>query len=202
MPGARRETDSSTEEIPLPKVESPKHLDFAGAKDVHELPDVDRERLVEATCTSHPDSETESDATESDEEFDWEAEDDARSNKDDSIANASNVRRGRAVWRAFMKLSRLLRTLIIAVLGIGILITPLLVFQLRFNNTPGKVEAHVWSLWMTITWAASCGTYLIVDLAPVLVLAVFRLFSHRVERMQITLEVRLHVCNTTSRPNF
>lgn len=188
MPGARKETDSPTEDIPLPRVET-KHLDFAGAPDVHDLPDVDRERLVEATRTSHHDSDSDSDGTDSEDDFDWEAEDDARSTKADPLVNATNVRRGRAVWRAFMRLSRPVRTLIIAVLGTGILITPLLVFQLRFNNTPGRIQAHVWSLWMAITWAASCGTYLIVDLAPVLALAVFRLFSHRVERMQITVEL-------------
>ncbi|EKM50351.1 uncharacterized protein PHACADRAFT_152233 [Phanerochaete carnosa HHB-10118-sp] len=188
-PGAQTETDSPTEVgSPLPKAET-KHFDFASPPDVHDLPDVDRERLVEATRAEEPDSDTDSDATESEEDFDWEGEDDARSTKSDHLENAANVRRGRAVWRAFMKLSRPLRTLIVAVLGIGVLITPLLVFQLRFNNTPGRVEAHVWSLWMAITWAASCGTYLIVDLTPVLALAIFRLFSHQVERMQITIEL-------------
>ena len=184
------------EHISLPQVESSprpfKPQDFGRGKtdNFEDLPDPDRERLVEATRRSTHDSDTDSDATES-EDFDWEAEDDARSTRNNPIVNPTNVRRGRALWQAFMRLSRPVRTLIIGILGAGILITPLLVFQLRLNHTPGRVQAHVWSLWMTITWAASCGTYLVVDLAPTVALAIFRLFSHRVERMQITVEVCL-----------
>ena len=181
--------DPTKDEIHLPKINSsPKPLDFVPRKDIDGLSDVDRDRLAEATRVSQHDSDTESDATDSDDDFDWDAEDDARSQRH-VMDTPGNVRRGRAVYRAFMKLSRLLRTLIVAVLGAGILITPLLVFQLRFTNTPGRIQAHVWSLWMSITWAASCGTYLIVDLAPTVALGIFRLFSHSFERMQITVEV-------------
>jgi hypothetical protein len=201
MPEEDSHLPTGTEDTPLAQVRSSprqlKPLDFGLRKGEHEhehledLPDPDRERLVEeATRASHHDSDTDSDATDS-EDFDWEAEDDARSTRNPDGDLTANVRRGRAVWRAFMRLSRFIRTLIIAVLGAGILITPLLVFQLRLRNTPGRIQAHVWSLWMAITWAASCGTYLVVDLAPTLALAVFRLFSHRVERMQITVEVRI-----------
>lgn len=195
MPGARNSPSPSAEDIPLPTLNSPKHsspkpLDFVQHKELNDLPDVDRERLIEATRTSHHDSDTESDATESDEDFDWDAEDDARSGRNIDVADTVNVRRGRAVWRAFMRLSRFVRTLIIGVLGAGILITPLLVFQLRFTNTPGRVQAHVWSLWMAITWATSCATYLLVDLAPAAALGILKLFSHSFERWQITVEVR------------
>lgn len=186
MPGARQD---SPEAVPLPKrTSSPKPQDFVFRKDLDGSIDIDDDRLAEATRTSHHDSDTDSDATDSEDDFDWDAEDDARSQRNMSDVPV-NVKRGRAMWRAFLKLSRPLRTLIIAVLGTGVLITPLILFEVHFKNTPGRVQARVWSLWLAITWAATCITYLAVDLAPMLVLGVFRLFSHSFERLQITVEL-------------
>ena len=99
------------------------------------------------------------------------------------------MKRGRWVWHIFMKLSRFSRTLLVAGIGVAILITPLIVFQVHFRSTPGRTQAYVWSLWLTITWAASCGTYLLVDLAPKLALWILHLLSHSMERWQITVGV-------------
>ena len=88
-----------------------------------------------------------------------------------------------------MKLSRFVRTLLVGILGAGILITPLLVFKLRFNDSPARIQAHVWSLWLSITWAAGTATYMIVDLAPWLLLHLLHLFGYSVERLQMLVEV-------------
>ncbi len=186
MTGTRND-DSPTEDAPLPSLHIPKHYDYAPQTDPQDLPDVDRENIVNDTQDhDHSDTDSTGTGTDFEDDFDWEAEDDALSMRQE---NTTTAKRGRAVYRAFMKLSRPLRTLLVAVLGTGILITPLLVFELRFKNTPNRVQAHVWSLWLAISWAAACGTYLIVDAAPTFALGVFRLFSHKVERIQITVEV-------------
>jgi hypothetical protein len=178
-------TDTSTEEIQLPTLTSPKSHDYAASKITTDIPDVDRDRLTNATRIDH--DESGSDLTDSEDEFDWDAEDDARSEHHKDL---SKSRRGRAIWLAFMRLSRTFRTLIVGAIGAGILITPLLVFQLRFNSSPARRQAHVWSLWLTIVWAASCVTYLVVDWTPTIASGIIRLFSHSFERMKITIEVR------------
>ena len=157
MPDTQSSGKTSSEEIPLPRLTSPKPRDYAAAKHTDDLPEVDRDRLTNVTRIDHDDTASDL-MTESEDEFDWDAEDDALSmHRKDPL---TRVRRGRAVWLAFMKLSRTVRTLIVGAIGVGILITPLLVFQLRFNSSPAKRQAHVWSLWLTITWAAGCVTYL------------------------------------------
>lgn len=187
MSRSNRNSDSTAEDIPLPPLRDPKEHDFAQLRtDPQHLPDVDRDELFNATLTTDntdSDSGTESDAT-----FNWEEEDDSQSTRGHLETKA---KRGRWIWHAFMKLSRPVRTFIVAIIGSGILITPLIVFQVRFAHTPGHVQAHVWSLWLAITWAVGCATYLVIDLAPRVVLGIFRLFSHKVERMQITVEVSI-----------
>ncbi|KAI0704350.1 Mechanosensitive ion channel-domain-containing protein [Cytidiella melzeri] len=178
--------ESTPEEIQLPKLTSPKVHDYAASKKTADLPDVDRDRLTNVTQIENDDNASDL-FTDSEDEFDWEAEDDDLSTHHKDLPTRSI--RGRAVWLAFMKLSRTLRTLLVGVLGVGILITPLLVFQLRFNSSPARRQAHVWSLWLTITWAAACATYLAVDLAPALASGIFRLFSHSFERIKITIEL-------------
>ncbi|KAI0788812.1 Mechanosensitive ion channel-domain-containing protein [Abortiporus biennis] len=131
-------------------------------------------------------SESDSTATVTSDEFDWEAEDDARSIHFKAKAAAT---RGQAVWKYFMKLSRPIRTLIIGSIGAGILITPLLVFKLRFNSSPGRIQAHTWSLWLAVTWGAGCITYLVVDLLPGLFLFLCGLFGFKVERLKTTVEL-------------
>lgn len=185
MPGQR--TDSPGEEIPLPRLESPRPHDYVPRKDLQDLSDADREQLMKAT-QKHHDSDSDSSGTDSGTEFDWDAEDDASGRKVETTVHA---KRGRLVYHAFMRLSKFVRTLIVATLGAGILITPLLVFQLKFTNTPGRIQAHVWSLWAAVSWAAGCATYLIVDVAPSVAVAIFRLFTHRVERLQMGVEVSL-----------
>ena len=147
--------------------------------------DVNRDPLVDPNPNDSDD--TDETATDEDDEFDWDAEDDAKSAH---IAASIKARRGHAIYRAFLKLPKILRVLLVGVIGAGVLITPLLVVQLRFHTSVVKKHAYVWSLWLTITWAAGVGTYIIVDAIPHLVLVILRLSNYKVERLRVTVEVR------------
>ncbi|KAL7280810.1 hypothetical protein ACG7TL_005754 [Trametes sanguinea] len=148
---------------------------------------VNRDKLV------NPDDDRESNDsddtvtdTDSEDEFDWEAEDDAKS----QMAAASiKARRGYAVYRAFMKLPKFIRVLLVGGIGAAILITPLLVVNLRFNTSVVKAQVHVWSLWLAITWAAGVATFVVVDAIPHLVLVVLRITSYKVERARVSIEL-------------
>lgn len=149
--------------------------------DAHKQPD-----LPNMTREDIPDdSDTDTTAAESLNDFDWSEGDEEKSNIGDQVA----AKRGRRLWLAFMKLSRPVRAVLICVVGVAILVTPLLVVNLRFRENPAKVQVHVWSLWFTIMWAASCGTYLLVDSITRMVLNIMRLLGRQVERLKIQLEV-------------
>ncbi|KAI0080156.1 hypothetical protein K474DRAFT_1658136 [Panus rudis PR-1116 ss-1] len=186
-------SSSKSEDIPLPTLKVAKDHDYAPAPRID--PDynpketaVNREDLVNIErVNSNYSSDSTATDTDDDDEFDWNADDDATSQKhpDEPV----KAKRFAAIWRGFMKLARPIRTLIIAIIGGGILITPLLVFRLRFNNSPARLQAHAWSLWLAITWAAACVTYLVVDGIPGFILRLIKLFGYSVERLQTTVEL-------------
>ncbi|THH32364.1 hypothetical protein EUX98_g1804 [Antrodiella citrinella] len=185
MPNASA-SRSNSDEIPLSSLHILKAADYAHAKnDLGTESPVDRDDIVKPT--PDPSDDSDSTATNSSDEFDWDGGDDALSAMD--VGGKAKAKRGRAIWSAFMKLSRSLRTILVGILGAGILITPLLVFKLRFNSSPMRIQAHVWSLWLAITWGAGCITYIIVDLLPWLILHLVHLFGHSVERLQIYIEL-------------
>ncbi|KAJ6474595.1 Mechanosensitive ion channel-domain-containing protein [Mycena vitilis] len=136
-------------------------------------------------------SDSDSTATDSSDEFDWDEEDDeARAEK---AGGSHRAKRGRALWLAFMKLARPVRTLFVGIVGCGILITPLLVFQLRFKSSKAEPHVHAWSLWLAIIWAAACLTGLVVDNIPRFIVFLVVLFGGQVERLKIQLELTLAV---------
>ncbi|KAI8996381.1 Mechanosensitive ion channel-domain-containing protein [Trametes punicea] len=150
---------------------------------------IDRDKLVKPDDHDDKDSNLSSSTTtdtDSEDEFDWEAEDDAKSQQ---IAASIKARRGHALYRAFLKLPRFLRALLIGCIGAAILITPLLVVNLRFSTSVVKAQVHAWSLWLAITWAAGVVTYIVVDAIPHLVLVVLRLTSYKVERARVSIEL-------------
>lgn len=127
-------------------------------------------------------------ATNSSDEFDWSAE--------DKVTNSKNVlelqqkaRRGRRMWNMFMKLARPIRTAVIGLLGAAMLISPLLVVEFRFRDTVVHDHVFAWSLWFSVTWAAGCVTYTVVDLFPSLVIRTVMIFHGRIEILQSQLEV-------------
>lgn len=155
------------------------------SEEQHKQPD-----LLNITREDTPDdSDTDTTAAESLNDFDWSEDDEEKSNIGDQVA----AKRGRRLWLAFMKLSRPVRVVLICVVGVAILVTPLLVVNLRFRENPAKVQVHVWSLWFTIIWAASCGTYLLVDSITHMVLIIMTLLGRQVERLKIQLELIMAV---------
>ncbi|KAF9445920.1 hypothetical protein P691DRAFT_709572 [Macrolepiota fuliginosa MF-IS2] len=92
-----------------------------------------------------------------------------------------------------MKLSRPLRVLLVGSIGAAILITPLLVVELRFRESPVRPQVHVWSLWLTITWSAGCVTLLVANAIPHIVLLVIRMFGGHVERLKSQVELTMAV---------
>ncbi|KAF8892116.1 Mechanosensitive ion channel-domain-containing protein [Infundibulicybe gibba] len=135
-------------------------------------------------------SDTDTTATNSSDEFDWDEDEDSKEKHTERI----KARRGRAIWMGFMRLARPFRVMLVAILGAGVLITPLLVVQFRFNRTgPITSQVYVWSLWFSIIWAAGCATYLVVDSIPRVVIAIIVLFGGQVERLKTQLELTLAV---------
>lgn len=132
-------------------------------------------------------SESDTTVTNSSDEFDW-YEDEGVNSSDEKIV----ARRGRAIWIAFMKLSKLVRVLLVGMVVAAISLTPLLVVELRFKGNLISSQVHFWSLWLTITWAAGCITYLLVDSIPHVVVSAMLIFGARVEQRKIHLEVRMH----------
>ncbi len=154
--------------------------DFAAqSQPVHFHSDKD----IEMTNDKASVADTDTTATGSSDEFDWDEDNEQRN------VSAVKARRMRLVYVAFMKLARPIRTLLVALIGAGILITPLLVVQFRFKDSSARMQVYVWSLWLSITWAAACVTYLVVDLLPRVIISLVMMLSGKVERLKIQVEV-------------
>ncbi|KAG6903175.1 hypothetical protein C0995_002718 [Termitomyces sp. Mi166 len=146
----------------------------------------DHDYVAELSETPQP-SDTDT-ATNSSDEFDWDDDEDFKSQQD-----TIKAKRGRALWLAFMKLSRVVRVFLVGALVAAILITPFIIVKLRFKGNPVSVQVHVWSIWLTVTWAAACGTYLFVDAIPRVILFVVNLFGGHVERLKLQMELVMAV---------
>ncbi|KAJ7115785.1 Mechanosensitive ion channel-domain-containing protein [Mycena epipterygia] len=161
-----------------------KERDFAPQLDEHP------EQLPAQAQLAHSDSDSTS--TDSSDDFDWD-EDDEDTKRPSNTEKVHRAKRGRAIWLAFMKLARPIRTLLVGFVGTAILITPLLVFQLRFRSNVAQPHVHAWSLWLAIIWAAGCITSIVVDNITRFLIALVVLFGGQVERLKIQLELTLAV---------
>ncbi|KAG8938925.1 hypothetical protein FRC04_007324 [Tulasnella sp. 424] len=145
-----------------------------------------------------PDSEagtatddTDTEATCSSDESNWSDDEDAKSRK---VAAEKKARRGRAVWLAFKKLARPVRTFLLAVIFGGIFVTPALIFLFVFPNNPAKPHVVPWSLWIGISWAVACALSLIVDLFPRFLLwIIFVIYGKAPETFKTQLELFMAV---------
>ncbi|KAL4264922.1 EF-hand domain-containing protein [Pleurotus pulmonarius] len=136
--------------------------------------------------TKSLDSDTDTTATNSDDEFDWD-NDDEFSRPD--LTERKKAKRFRALWVAFMMLARPIRVILLSILGAGILITPFIVVHLEFRQNVVYGHVRLWSLWFSIAWAAGCVTYLVVDGLPRLIVAVTWMFGGQLERIKMQLEL-------------
>jgi hypothetical protein len=177
--------DRKEEEIPLPNLAEPKQHDYADVDTT--LRDDPREHAEDVNHHLDGASDTGTDS-DTDDEFDWEADEDSVSVE--KHKRPLKARRGRALWNAFTRLARPLRVTLVGVLGAGVLITPLLVFELRFKSSVARPHVFAWSLWFAIIWAAACLTYIVVDLVPRLVVAIIDWVDGDMERMKMQIEVR------------
>jgi hypothetical protein len=148
----------------------------------------DSEKGSDCDIHVHVESDT---STDTSDEFDWDEE---PSGPEEETRQSKHARRGRALWLAFMKLTRPVRTLLVGVIGAAIFITPLLVVELKYQNSGGvRLQVYAWSLWLSIIWAASCATYLIVDLLPSTIVTIILLLGGQVERLKTQVEVCHHL---------
>lgn len=134
------------------------------------------------------DVEVESDtSTNTSDGFDW---DEDPSCAEEETHQGKHARGGRAIWLAFMKLTRPVRTLLVWVIGAAFFIAPLLVVELKYQSSGGvRAQVHAWSLWFSIIWTASCATYLFVDLLPNTIVTIILLLGGHVERLKTQVEV-------------
>ncbi|CAE6403951.1 unnamed protein product [Rhizoctonia solani] len=138
---------------------------------------------------NHTKYDSDSTATNSSDEFDWDAAD----ADDQSIHHTKKAKRGRRLWLAFLKLARPVRTTIIALIGGGILIAPLLVVHFQFRDSPARWHAFTWSLWLSITWAAGSVTSLVIDVLPGLILRLIAVAGKPPEHLKTKIELFMAV---------
>ncbi len=101
------------------------------------------------------------------EDFDW----DTSSEDDDETrprkgAKVTRAKRGRKIYLACLRLARPVRILLAAIIGTAICMVPFIVVTATHNQSSARAQVVVWSIWIAIIWAASCGTFLIVEWLP------------------------------------
>ncbi|KIY63075.1 hypothetical protein CYLTODRAFT_360517 [Cylindrobasidium torrendii FP15055 ss-10] len=134
------------------------------------------------------DTDTDTESTTNSADFNWDEEEEA----EEKHAKQRAVR-GRALYVAYMKLSRTVRALLACILGGGLCITPFLVVYFKFADSAVRTEVHAWSIWLTATWVAACLTYIVVDLVPRIIIALVALFGGHIERLQVQIELAVAV---------
>jgi len=136
------------------------------------------------------DTDSDSSETNSSDEFDWDEE----LSVVEDMHEETKAKRGRALWLAFMKLARPVRTLLVGIIGTAFFITPLLVVDIQFHsNSTVRPQVRSWSLWLSITWAAACVTHLVVDAIPKAVVTIILFLGGQVERLKTQVEARLRL---------
>ncbi|SAM85568.1 uncharacterized protein UBRO_08136 [Ustilago bromivora] len=146
------------------------------------------------------------------EDFDWDTDSDAQDEDEDAARKSkgrskkvTRAKRGRKIYLACISLARPVRIFIAALIGTAVCLIPFIVVTVTDNQSPARAQVLVWSIWIAIIWAASCGTFLVVDwLPPValrLVIAVYGKAPEIVKTyieafMATTLYVKLVLCIT------
>ncbi|EHS63598.1 uncharacterized protein PGTG_20692 [Puccinia graminis f. sp. tritici CRL 75-36-700-3] len=108
-----------------------------------------------------------------------------------SIHHAKRLRR---LYLFLMKFSTPVRTTIIGVLGSGIAITPAILVWLKFTQLSTREHVLAWSLWLSISFATSCATSIIVDILPAIAIKLFELlYGAKPEKLKTQIELWMNV---------
>ncbi|KAF8315392.1 hypothetical protein DL93DRAFT_2057318 [Clavulina sp. PMI_390] len=127
--------------------------------------------------------------TNSEDEFDWEAEEDDL--RKPEIKKATRIRR---LWLLYSRLSRGIRLLLVGVLGAALLLAPYIVFHLRFSKNVAYSHVATWSIWLSISYAAFILTSLVVGLVPRFIIwAMFVLWGKAPETAKSYIELVMAV---------
>lgn len=156
-----------------------------------DYPHLNKSEALDHTHRDHDgeeDGDSDTTSTNSSDEFDWDEEE--VTSEVENPETGKKAMRGRALWLAFMKLARPVRTILVGALGAAFFIIPLLVVELKFKHEESvRLQIRVWSLWLSITWAAGCSTYMLVDAIPRTVIYIVFLLGGQVERLKTQIEV-------------
>ncbi|KAN0063723.1 hypothetical protein ACQY0O_003773 [Thecaphora frezii] len=112
-----------------------------------------------------------SSADESD-DFDWDTSSDEDDEDNDGPNKIVRARRGRRLYLACMRLARPVRIFLAGLIGTAICLVPFIVMLTTFEGNPAREQVQVWSIWLAIIWAAACGTFLIIDWVPPLLIRI------------------------------
>ncbi|UZJ55845.1 hypothetical protein CBS101457_005165 [Exobasidium rhododendri] len=115
-----------------------------------------------------------SDTEDETDDFDWNTSDDENDLTYAATDGKRRIRakRGRKLYLHLMQLTRPVRVFIIGLIGTAVLLIPFIVVLAAFKSSPARPEAEVWSIWLAIIWAAGCGTFLVLDWVPPVVLKI------------------------------
>ncbi|EPQ27583.1 uncharacterized protein PFL1_04721 [Pseudozyma flocculosa PF-1] len=107
-------------------------------------------------------------------DFDWDtsSDEDEERDKGDSSGKIVRARRGRKLYLACLRLARPVRLFLIGLIGTAILLTPFIVMLTTYKGNPARGQVEVWSIWLAIIWAAACGTFLVIDWVPALLMRI------------------------------
>lgn len=104
-------------------------------------------------------------------DFDWNTDDsDDEEEIDNKGKRVIRAKRGRRIWLWLMRLARPIRIFVFGLLGTGIAMVPFIVTTTAFKNNSVRPQVQTWSIWIAIIWAAACGTFLVMDWFPPVVL--------------------------------
>ncbi|WAQ86379.1 hypothetical protein PtA15_7A105 [Puccinia triticina] len=108
-----------------------------------------------------------------------------------TIRHAKRLRR---FYLFLMKLSAPVRTTIIGFLGASTAMTPAILVWLRFTDLSARNHVLAWSIWLSISFAASCATSIIVDVLPSIAMKLFDLlYGSKPESLKTQAELWINV---------
>ncbi|KAI9622658.1 hypothetical protein H4Q26_014938 [Puccinia striiformis f. sp. tritici PST-130] len=108
-----------------------------------------------------------------------------------TIRHAKRLRR---FYLFLMKFSTPVRTAIVGFLGSSIAITPAILVWLKFTHLSARNHILAWSLWLSVSFATSCSTSIIVDILPAIALKLFDLlYGAKPEKLKTQVELWMNV---------